>query len=127
MLILASVVTMFSSCSSEEKSKFNYPMETIYGTWDATHIKLNDSWTSLNWLGSKYNFSATFYNTGKYYGRGYFGSGWGTYKASGNTITTFVDGKEYYVYKIISFASNEAHVSMGPRGEEGLEIKLRKQ
>jgi hypothetical protein len=131
MLVMASMVFVFSSCSEDEdkKSKFNYPMETLYGTWEATHIKIDadDSWTSLSWMGSKYQFSATFYSDGRYYGRGYFGTGWGTYKASGNTITTFVDGNEYFLYNVISLSSNEAHVTMGPRGGESIEVKLKKQ
>lgn len=129
MLIMASMMCVFGSCSEDEEneSKFNYPMQTLYGTWEATHIKLDDSWTSLTWLGSRYQFSATFYNDGRYYGRGYFGTGWGTYKASGNTITTFVDGEEYYLYNVHSLSSNEAHVTMGPRGGEGLEVKFKKQ
>ena len=41
MLVVASMVFVFSSCSEDEdkNSKFNYPMETLYGTWEATHIK----------------------------------------------------------------------------------------
>lgn len=129
VLIIASVVCFFCSCSEDEdkNSKFNYPMQTLYGTWEATHIKLDDSWTSLAWLGSEYHFSATFYNDGKYYGRGFFGTGWGTYKASGNTIFTYVDGEEYFLYDVHSLSNNEAHVTMGPRGKEGFEVKFKKQ
>lgn len=127
MLVMASFVCLFTSCSKEEETKFDYPMETLYGTWDATHIKIDGSWSSLEWLGYRYQFSATFYNDGRYYGRGYFGTGWGTYKASGSSITTFVDGEEYYVYDIHSISDNIAHVSMGPRGAEKIEVKLEKQ
>jgi hypothetical protein len=131
MLVVASVVFVFSSCSEDEdkNSKFNYPMETLYGTWEATHIKFDadDSWTSLSWMGSKYQFSATFYNDGRYYGRGYFGTGWGTYKASGNIISTFVSDKEYYTYKVHSLSNSEAHVTMSFRGAESMDVKFKKQ
>lgn len=128
MLVMASMMFAFSSCSKEEEeTKFNYPMETLYGTWEATHIKTSSSWSSLSLLPSRYQFSATFYNDGRFYGRGYFGTGWGTYNASGNTITTFVDGKEYYIYEVHSLTNNTAHVSMGPRSEEKIEVKFKKQ
>lgn len=127
-LLIASLVCVFTSCSKEEEeTKFNYPMETLYGTWEATHIKTENSWSSLVWMGSKYQFSATFYDDGRYYGRGYFGTGWGTYKASGSIITTFVDGEEYYIYDVHSISNSVAHVSMGPRGAEKIEVKLKKQ
>lgn len=129
MLLMTSMLCVFSSCSEEEENgdNFKYPIQILYGTWEATHIKLSGDWTSLTWMGTKYQFSATFYNDGKYYGRGYFGTGWGTYKASGNTITTFVDGDEHYLYNIHSLSNNEAHVTMGPRGAEGLEVKFKKR
>lgn len=129
MLVMALAMCSFTSCSEDEESKFDYPMETLYGTWEATHVRFSatGNWSSLSYWDSKYQFSATFYRDGKYYGRGYFGTGSGTYEASGNTITTYVDGKEYYIYNVLSLSSNDAHVRMGLRDGDTMEVKLKKR
>lgn len=130
MLVMALAMCTFTSCSEDdEESKFKYPMETLYGTWEATHIRFSGSasWSDLSYWGSKYQFSATFYSSGRYYGRGYFGTGEGTYTASGNTVVTYVDGEEYYIYDILSLSNSSAHVSMGLRGGDKLEVKLKKR
>jgi hypothetical protein len=128
MLIMASFVC-FTACSDDEEEGFNYPMETLYGTWEGTDVYANGKWYDItSWVFSDMQFSITFYSDGTYYGRGYFGNGSGTYSASGNTIRTYVNGKPYYQYEVKSLTNDKAHLSMGVEGSsEKLEIKVRKK
>ena len=84
MLIMASFVCL-TACSEEDEDDFNYPMKTLYGTWEGTDVYVGGEWIDITsyWY-SKFQFSITFYRDGKYYGSGYFGNGSGTYTASGN-------------------------------------------
>lgn len=128
MLIMASFVC-FTACSEDEEEGFKYPMETLYGTWEGTDVYLNGKWYDITsyWY-SEMQFSITFYRDGKYYGKGYFGNGSGTYTASGNTIKTYVNGKPYYEYEVKSLRDNKAHLYMGVEGSsEKLEIKVQKK
>ena len=43
MLVFAAVVS-FSSCSDDDESKFDYPMDTLYGTWEVTEIMAGGTW-----------------------------------------------------------------------------------
>ena len=43
MLVFAAVVS-FSSCSDDDESKFDYPMNTLYGTWEVTEIMAGGTW-----------------------------------------------------------------------------------
>ena len=128
MLIMASILC-FSSCSKDDNDGFNYPMETLYGTWEGTHIYANGKWYDITgWMYSDMQFSITFYNDGRYYGKGYFGTGSGTYTASGYTIRTYVNGKSFYTYEVISLDNEKAHLYMGVDGSDTkLEIKVKKQ
>ena len=127
MLIMASLVG-FTSCS-EEDDGFDYPLETLYGTWSGTDVYVDGKWYDITsyWY-SDLQFSITFYKNGNYYGKGYFGNGSGTYTASGNTIRTYVNGKPYYVYEVVSLSNDKAHLYMGMDGSnEKLQIKVKKQ
>ena len=128
MLIMASLVG-FTSCSEEDDDGFDYPLETLYGTWSGTDVYVDGKWYDITsyWY-SDLQFSITFYQNGNYYGKGYFGNGSGTYTASGNTIRTYVNGKPYYVYEVISLSNDKAHLYMGMDGSnEKLQIKVKKQ
>lgn len=128
MLIIASLVG-FSSCSKDDEDGFDYPMETLYGTWEGTDVYIGGKWYDITsyWY-SDFQFSITFYNNGKYYGRGYFGNGSGTYTATGNTIKTYVNGEPYYEYEVISLNNDKAHLYMGVKGsDEKIQIKVKKQ
>ena len=129
MLLFASCACIISSCSKEESEKFDYPMELLYGTWEGTSIKVEDKWIDLtNIFYSKFGFSITFYSDGTYTGKGYFGNGNGTYKAKGKMIYTYVDGEEYYVYKINSINGNTAELLMGVTGADNwYEIQVKKK
>lgn len=115
MLVVLVSGLVFTGCSEDDEEKFDYPMETLYGTWEGTGIYMesNNKWIDpSNWMYSEFQFSITFYEGGKYYGKGYFGTGSGTYKAKGNTITTYVDGEVYLRYDIKSLTANNAELIM---------------
>lgn len=113
MLAMLTMCFAFSSCSSDD-DKFDYSMETLYGTWDLTDVQLSSgNWIDLTgWQYSEYRASITFNPDGTYYGRGSFGNGSGTYKASGSTIITYVGGKEYLRYTIKSANDNRMEGTM---------------
>lgn len=56
--------------------------------------------------------------------REFFGSGSSTYTASGNTVMTYIDGKEYLRYEVLSLTENACEVIMSMTGaSETLQIK----
>lgn len=115
MLLMLASSMVFTGCSEDDEEKFDYPMKTLYGTWEGTGIYMEsyNKWIDpSNWMYSEFQFSITFYEGGKYYGKGYFGTGSGTYKAKGNTITTYVDGEVYLRYDIKSLTANNAELIM---------------
>lgn len=127
-MLLCIVSVSFSSCSKDDSS-FDYPMETLYGTWDGTAIGIDGQWIDItNYWYKEFEFSITFAEKGKYYADGYFGYGSGTYEASGKTIKTYVDGEYYRTYTIKSLTDNNAEVIMSVEGSEqtiGLKVKKR--
>lgn len=126
-LAILSVAILFG-CSKEDES-FDYPMETLYGTWEGTEIYASDSWIDItSWLFSKYQFGITFYEDGSYYGYGYFGNGSGTYKAIGNKIMTYVDGEKYLTYTIKYLYTTKAELTMSMDGsDETIDIRVEKE
>lgn len=63
ILFLLAMLPMlvFTACSDDDEDVFNYPMETLYGTWEGIEIDLKEGKIDLtNWYYSKYRFSATF-------------------------------------------------------------------
>ncbi|MBO7316501.1 MAG: hypothetical protein J6U44_05010 [Paludibacteraceae bacterium] len=136
-VLVMALVLCFSSCSREES--FVYPMEVLYGTWEGIGI-FNDEeeeWINISegFLGDEdfyedLQFSISFYEDGSYYGRGLFGTGSGTYKAEGKTITTYVNGEVYFIYDIISLNKEIAVLNLrvengDPEGE--MRLKVRKK
>lgn len=102
----------FSSCSSDDDdnsfiSDFDYPAETLYGTWKITKI---GSW-SIYFYTSE-TTTATFKSDGTYKGKGLFGSGTGTYTASGSNINCYIDDNLYCSYNIISLEGDTATLYM---------------
>lgn len=129
-LLLSAMFIMFTACSSDDDdAKFDYPLETLYGTWKGTGIYVNGSgWINITSPHSKYNFSIQFNSNGTYYGKGYFGTGSGTYKAVGDKIYTYVAGKEYNYYQVASLEGNKAMLAMGVTGaSEFIMIKVEKE
>jgi hypothetical protein len=117
----------FSSCSSNDDiNDFNFPKESLYGTWKISEVKMPESSTYTSWPMEE--TTATFNSDGTYSGRGYFGNGSGTYSAKGNTITTYVSGNVYIVYTVLSLNGSTAELKMeSPNSEEILWIKCVKK
>lgn len=115
---------VFTSCSKDnDEPKFNYDINTLIGTWEITEADTGDGYT--DWILEA--TSATFNSDGSYAGKGYFGNGSGTYKAEGNTITCFVDGKEFLKYDVISLASNSCELKMYVKDGKSIKIKCKKK
>lgn len=126
MLVFAAVVS-FSSCSDDDESKFDYPMDTLYGTWEVTEIMASGTWYDVTkYPYDKFAMSMRFNSDGTYYGSGYLGDGGGTYVAEGKNITTYIDGEEYARYTIKSLTSNTAELSM-QMDESSINMKARKK
>ena len=115
LLLITSAILAFSSCEKTKASNFDYPLEDLYGIWDATHIYLEDSkkWQDITLPGfEKLAISIRFNEDGTYYGDGYFGRGNGTYMTNGSTIVTYIDGEEYARYDVISLNDKTAELTM---------------
>lgn len=133
ILLIISIfsILFLSSCKKEDNTQFDYPLETLYGTWSGTDIYLEESstWVDITrYPYTQFGFSAKFNADGSYYGSGYFGNGSGTYKAIGNTVTTYVDGKEFARYVISSLSSTKGEATMyAGSSKSGMRIKLKKR
>ena len=96
----------FISCSNDD-DQYN---SAIVGKWKITEVKTSKSGSYIAWpFKTTY---ALFKSDGTYYGSGYFGAGSGTWAAKGNTINTYVDGKLYVSYEIISLTSTTSELKM---------------
>lgn len=128
MMLIASIIT-FTSCSKDDAADFDYPMETLYGTWEGTGINVDGEWIDpTNWLYTKFAFSIKFNSDGTYSGKGYFGNGSGTYNAESNMIYTYVDGKEYAKYTVKSLSNDKAELTMSVEGSnETLDLRVKKK
>lgn len=128
-LLLTAIFLTFSSCSNDDDDEFDFPMETLYGTWEGISINTDGSWTDITqYPFTEFAFSIKFNSDGTYTGRGYFGNGSGTYTAKGKTIITYVNGKEYFRYEVKSLSGNIAELSMTVDGsKDAIDIKVRKK
>ena len=130
LLLLFAVLSLaLVSCSDDDDkdSKFAYPLENLYGTWDVTEIYDGSGWVNITHpYFQKYAMSISFKSDGSYYGKGYLGNGSGTYTAEGKTIITYVDGKEYLRYEVKSLSGNEAELSM-MAGDSSMDVKAKKK
>ena len=125
-LVVAILCVGFVSCSSDDDDDFNYPMETLYGTWRMSEVKTSENGSYISWPMTP--TSATFSSNGTYSGSGYFGNGTGTYVAKGNTITTYVEGEVYLVYTVLSLTGTTAELKMTmPGSDESLWVKCVKR
>lgn len=132
VLFLAVVTLLCVGCKKDDEPDFNYNLEQIYGKWRITALLQEDgSWFNVTSSFAEKYFEptyATFYENGKYYGSGFFGDGWGTWKAKGNTLYTYVDGDEYLQYEIVSLEGINAHLIIREEGSSStIEIKCVKQ
>lgn len=131
MLVVLVSGLVVTGCSEDEEDKFNYPLETLYGTWIGTGIYMESDGTWIDptssWMYEDLEFSITFYENGKYYGKGFFGTGSGTYKTKGNTITTYVDGEMYLYYKVTSLTNNKAELTMYDGSGDSMKLRVTKK
>ncbi len=126
-IAVALTACLFTSCSSDDEADFGYSKELLVGTWDLTHLETDGEWIDLNnWAYTQFKASISFYADGKYYGSGYFGTGSGTYVATGNKIKTYVDGKPYLTYTITSVDGNNMEGTMSDNsGSMGFKAEKR--
>ncbi len=110
MLLCAVAAVSFTSCSKDDDESID--KNKIIGTWKAKQVQVDGDWITIP-SNSRYSMSMTFYEDGKYYGESdFFGTGYGTYKISGNSIKTYVDGEYMYTYRINSITYSTAEVTM---------------
>lgn len=117
-----------TSCQKESGWNFDYPQETLCGgTWNGIAVYTDNHWVDITSpMFSNLQFSIRFNTDGTYYGRGYFGNGSGTYKASGKTITTYIDGELFYTYTVKTMTGNEAELTMVSAKGSSIDIRVRK-
>lgn len=133
-IAIIGMVLAFSGCSKDDEPKngFDYPLETLYGTWRITHVEQKDGsmfdvTTSVAEMAFKPTY-ATFNADGTYSGRGFFGNGSGTYKAKGKTISCFIDGTEYLKYDVLSLSGRQCELKMYESGSSSsIKIRCKKQ
>ena len=111
------------SCSDDDKDE---PTKSdIVGTWKLSQVSTDGGNNYVAWPFE--TTTATFNSNGTYSGRGYFGTGTGTWKQSGKTITTYVDGEEYLKYEVLELSASTCTLKMGVTGSSYLHIKCIKQ
>jgi len=108
------------SCSSDDEDlgSFDYPIDELVGTWNASviHVKGSIGWIIVDDY-PQYRMSITFNRNGTFSGEGYLGYGSGTYKLSGKNIITYVDGKVYITYTVNELSSGVANITLTGDGE----------
>jgi len=121
MILLASLMMLsFSACSSDDDDDSSELATMIVGKWRIVEVEQKDGsmfdvTTSIAEMVFEPTY-AIFNSDGTYYGYGYFGSGSGTYKVSGNKIYTYVGGSEYLVYTAESYTSTRATLVISKSG-----------
>lgn len=128
LLFIATIMSInLSSCGSDDNDNgFDYPLNILYGTWEAQEVQIGveEKWYDVTKFPyTQLGGSITFYDNGSFYGTRYFGDGAGTYKAIGNKIITYMDGKEYITYTINSLSENFIDFT---RGSGNMRIKAKK-
>jgi hypothetical protein len=122
-IALLTMGIVFSSCSKDDDvdlGNFDYPLAELFGTWKASTIYASGRWIAVSDY-PRYNMSITFNKNGTFSGEGYLGNGSGTYKLSGKTITTYVDGNVYATYHVSSYNAGIADFTI-TIGKESLRM-----
>jgi hypothetical protein len=132
VFLLLMIATILSGCSKDENTSFDFDINLLYGTWRVTHVmQSNGTYFDVTTNVGESVFEPTYaiFNAdGSYSGSGEFGTGSGTYTAIGKTITTFVSGKEYLKYDVVSLTGTTAELIMSETGSTStLKIKVTKQ
>lgn len=127
ILLCVVAVVPFTSCSKDDDESID--KNKIIGTWKAKQVQVDGDWITIP-FNSRYSMSMTFYEDGQYYGESdFFGTGYGTYKISGNSIKTYVDGEYMYTYRINSITYTTAEITMIDEyssSDSSLDIRLTK-
>lgn len=128
LTILSLCITSCSKDKDDEKgNNFAYPVEQLYGKWKATELNVNGQWYDVTkYPFTKFGMDITFYENGTFYGSGYLGNGSGTYKLSGKTIITYVEGEEYITYTVNSLSDKAVDLTLR-MGNESMQMKAEKQ
>ena len=126
MFVAIVAMVAFSACSSDD-DEVKLADDSVVGTWTTTSVEVNGKWIDVTQFPyTDYAASATFYDDGTYYGRGALGTGSGTWKKKGYTITTYVDGEVYIIYKVSSLTENTMEGTMTMK-ETSMNFKAKKQ
>ncbi|MCD8313517.1 MAG: lipocalin family protein [Bacteroidales bacterium] len=126
LLAIAAVACVALAGCTKDETASPYA-DDIIGTWSFTEVQINGSWINITSpLYAKYQTSATFYSDGTYYGTGYFGTGYGTYKLKNDILVCYVDGDEYMRYQILSLSNGFAEMIM-TMGSSSMNIRCTKQ
>lgn len=114
LFLFISLLTLslsFVSCSSDDDDNDNgITIEQTVANWRATEAKTTEAGSYTKWLFE--DTGIIFMRDGYYLGYGYFGTGTGTWKLSGKTITCYVDGKVYAYYDILNVTDNTCELIM---------------
>lgn len=106
---------LLASCGSDDDDNESGPTKSeIIGTWVLKEVADNANGPFVSWPYER--TTATFNANGTYTGTGKFGNGSGTWKQSGNTIETYINGQLYFSYEIISVSGNKAELKMSMDG-----------
>lgn len=109
MMAVCVLAIGFSSCTKDNEYSSSDEIATnIIGTWEIEQYDGDDGYEPWTYKTT----SATFHKDGTYSGSGQFGNGSGTYKIKGNTITCYVNGEKFLVYKVINLSGNKATLSV---------------
>jgi len=103
---------IFFACSDSGDDDLQ---SAIIGKWRITQIEINGTMYDLTTPEAETVWEptyATFRADGTYIGVGVYGSGSGTYKIADSTIYTYVGGKLYITYDVLSFSSKKATLSL---------------
>lgn len=124
MMTICVLTLGLSSCSKDNEYTPDREIATnIVGTWEIEQYDTGEGYK--NWI--LQTTQATFNEDGTYSGSGHFGNGTGTYKIKGSTITCYVSGEKFLVYKVITLDGNSATLSVtDPEDTDTLFIKCTK-
>ena len=122
--LFATLSMSLVSCSDDDKDE---PTKNeIVGTWKLSQVSTDGGTKYIAWPFE--TTTATFNSNGTYSGRGYFGTGTGTWKQKGKVITTYVGGEEYIKYEVLELSTSTCTLKMGMTGSSSyLHIKCIKQ
>ena len=116
------VVTLLSSCSKDDGEESMIDKTLLCGTWRITSLdRGNGTYIDVTTYPGTLLMNptyATFNTDGTYSGRGYFGTGSGTYKVKGNTIYTYVDGEESMKYNVLNITGTSCTLQIAKTGSE---------